>query len=313
MEKVLVTGGAGFIGSHVSQELSRRGYSVVVLDDLSTGNVGNLAGIDNIDFVQASISDSEMVSRMAAGCDYAVHLAAIASVPRCEADPVSAYATNVEGSRCVLESCIDAGVRKVVVASSSAVYGNTSEVPIAETQTLDPISVYAKHKVELELLCAGAGSRGLGTIVFRFFNVYGTRQSPDSDYAAVIPKFIQRVLQGDVPTIYGDGTTTRDFVNVRDIAKVTVDSLSSPVQSGVFNIGSGRQISLNDLIDALSRICSFRIFPNYSGFRKGDVLHSCSDISLSRRELGFRPSIPLDEGLRELAEEYIEKQTRFSV
>ncbi|MCK9526935.1 MAG: SDR family oxidoreductase [Limnochordia bacterium] len=306
--KVLVIGGAGFIGSHLTEELLGMGYQVLVVDDLSTGNLANLKHLSsdsNLEVLCFSVNDACRLQEACKGASYVFHQAAIPSVPRSVADPVSTNYANITGTLNVLVAARDAGVKKVVYASSSSVYGDTPTLPKKEAMVPEPLSPYAVSKLAGEHYCAAfTASYGLQTACLRYFNVYGPRQAADSAYAAVIPKFIQLIKQGKPPQIFGDGTQTRDFTFVKDVVRANILA-SQSLQNGAYNIGTGSSISLNELAHALLKMIGYaKINPVYSKPRPGDVAHSLADISKAEQAFGYRPLYTLSEGLKITVEEY---------
>ena len=300
--KALVTGGAGFIGSHIAQELVARSYDVIVIDDLSTGKIDNIEELISkaeIEFVLGNVTDLSLLKRISENVDYIFHEAAIASVPRSIDNPLVSHVVNVTGTLNVLMAAAGNHVKKVIYASSCAIYGNNSVVPNREDIAPDPQSPYAVTKLAAEYYCDVFNRvYGLPTICLRYFNVYGSRQDHNSQYAAVIPKFIQRILDGKSPVIYGDGEQSRDFVFVKDIVEANLLAAESEFR-GVFNIGTGESYSLNQLADILARIKGSTIRPIYEAPRVGDVRHSVADISKAKM-LDFNPKYKLESGLRQI-------------
>ena len=297
MAKVLVTGGAGFIGSHLAHSLLDRGDRVRVLDNLSTGSKTNLAGLE-VDFIEGDIRDAAVVKEIIKDVDFIVHLAAFISVAGSMENPLACYATNLNGSLNVLMQASQAGVRRVVLASSAAVYGE-SESPVDENHPPNPLSPYAASKLAMEQAAKlFSQSFNLETVCLRFFNAYGPRQSPDSPYAAAIPKFIQVMSDGEPVTIHGDGRQTRDFVYVGDIVNAMLLAADGDSIDGrVFNIAGGNSVSINKLVETLQRFFPETPDPVFGPPRQGDLLFSEADISLAERALGYRPHIDLQEGL----------------
>ena len=297
MAKVLVTGGAGFIGSHLVHGLLDRGDRVRVLDNLSTGSKANLAGLD-VEFIEGDIRDAAVVQESIKDVNVVFHLAAFISVPGSMEDPLTCYAANLNGSLNVLMQASQVGVRRIVLASSAAVYGESNS-PVAENHPLSPQSPYAASKLAMEQAAKlFSQSFSLETVCLRFFNAYGPRQSPDSPYAAAIPKFIQVMLAGEPVTIHGDGRQTRDFVYVRDIVNAMLLSADGDSIDGrVFNIAGGNSVPINDLVEILQRFFPETHDPVFGPPRQGDLLFSEADISLAKRALGYRPRIDLQEGL----------------
>lgn len=297
----MVTGGAGFISSHLTEELVKQGYHVVILDDLSTGKMENIEPLlnkENMEFVQGSITNLSLLQRLFQGVDYVFHQAAIPSVPRSIKQPQASHEVNITGTLNVLLAARDCDVKKVVYASSSSVYGDTPTLPKKEDMSPNPQSPYAVTKLAGEYYCHVFHQiYNLPTICLRYFNVYGPRQDPDSQYATVIPLFITRVLQGKPPIIYGDGEQTRDFTFVKDVIKANILAAESDT-SGVFNIGRGEKVTINNLARTITSIIGKDLRPEYQPSRPGDVKHSLADISRART-IGFEPQYSLDKGLRE--------------
>jgi UDP-glucose 4-epimerase len=297
---VLVTGGAGFIGSHAVEALLAAGQNVRVLDNFSTGRRENLAGFSGtLQVVEGDVREPETVAAAVRGCDRVLHLAAIASVTRSFDDPAATEAVNVGGTANVLAAARDAGVRKVVFASSCAVYGATSELPIAESASTHPESPYARSKLRAEALCLDAcAADGLDVGVLRFFNVYGPRQDPSSDYSGVIAIFMDRLEQGLPCTIYGDGQQTRDFVFVADVIAGCRAALGGRVLHAVpINIGTGVETSLRDLLTALAEASGREPAVHYATARDGDVTRSCAICRRAAELLSFRSSVSFARGI----------------
>ena len=294
---VLVTGGAGFIGSHIVDALLAQGETVRVLDNFSTGNRSNLDGVD-IEVINGDICNDKTVRRVLSGITHVIHQAAFVSVPGSIADPLACNEVNVTGTLNVLTASRDLGVRRVVFASSTAVYGEASG-PLRESSTLGPLSPYGVSKLAAERYCAAfTTSYGLETFALRYFNVFGPRQSPDSDYAAAIPRFISAIITGQPIMIYGDGEQTRDFVYVQNVAQANVLALTAPRAEGrVFNIGSGSSISINQLAATLRQLSARDIDVQYAAPRAGDIRHSRADIAQALADLGYAPQVDLEAGL----------------
>ena len=297
MAKVLVTGGAGFIGSHLVHGLLDRGDRVRVLDNLSTGSKANLAGLD-IDFIEGDIRDAAVAQESIKNVDAVFHLAAFISVAGSMEDPLACYDANLNGSLNVLMQASQAGVQRVVLASSAAVYGESERI-VAENDPLNPLSPYAASKLAMEQTAKlFTQSFSLETVCLRFFNAYGPRQSPDSPYAAAIPKFIQVMLAGEPATIHGDGHQTRDFVYVGDIVEaMLLGADGDSIDGRVFNIAGGKSVPINELVEILQRFFPETPDPVFAPPRQGDLRFSEADISLAERSLGYRPRIDLQEGL----------------
>jgi nucleoside-diphosphate-sugar epimerase len=305
--KVLVTGGAGFIGSHLAERLLREGYGIRVLDNFSTGHRANIAGFaDDIELVEGDIQSYERAHTAVRGCELVVHEAALPSVPRSVQDPLTSNASNVIGTLNVLLAARDSDVRRVVYASSSSVYGATGALPKSEDLPVAPISPYAVAKLAGEGYCRSFWTvYGLETVALRYFNVFGERQDPLSQYAAVIPSFIGALLSSERPVIYGSGEQTRDFTYVGNVVEGTMLALHAEGAPGkVFNIAAGEQTSVGRLLEELQSITGRHEQPRYEPARPGELTHSHADISRAEQELGYRPTVTLSEGLRRTAEHY---------
>jgi UDP-glucose 4-epimerase len=300
MRRVVVTGGAGFIGSHLADELAHRGCDVIILDDLSTGRLENIESLlahGGAQFVEGSIADLSLLHRILQGADVVFHQAAIASVPASIEQPIVSHEVNVTGTLNVLVAAKEAGVGKVVCASSSAVYGDTPAPSKREDMSPCPQSPYAVTKLVGEYYCGVFQELfGMPTVNLRYFNVYGKRQDPNSQYAAAIPKFVSRVLEGNPPIIYGDGEQSRDFVFVRDVVEANILAAGSSA-TGVFNIGTGTSITINDLVRLVVKIMDSALVPVYHETRPGEVKHSLADIS-NAKGFGYNPQYSLEEGLK---------------
>jgi nucleoside-diphosphate-sugar epimerase len=298
--RALVTGGGGFIGSHLVDALLARGTSTRVLDNFATGRRANLAHVaDDIELIEGDIQSYERVSKAVKDCDVVLHQAALPSVPRSIQDPLTSNATNVIGTLNVLLAARDHGVRRVIYASSSSVYGSTSELPKHEALAAVPISPYATAKLAGENYARSFYRvYGLETVALRYFNVFGPRQDPESEYAAVIPRFIKRLAAGQAPVIYGDGEQSRDFTYVENVVQANLLAAEGHGAPGhVYNVACGEQIRLSALLAALTEIVGSAINPTFAGSRPGDVEHSVADISIAREELGYEPVVRLREGL----------------
>lgn len=301
-QRVLVTGGAGFIGSHLVDALLVRGASVVVIDDLSTGSVANLEGRD-VAFHEASILDDDVLTNSLAGCRYVFHEAALVSVPQSIEEPERCHAVNVTGTLRVLLRARDAGVDRVVLASSCALYGLEPRLPSTETDPVDTLSPYAASKAAMEMIASTVSrSYGLSTACLRYFNVFGPRQDPLSPYAAAVAAFARCALDGTPPRVDGDGRQTRDFVPVASIvdANLRAATASAALSGEVFNVGTGTRTSLLDLLEALRRLTGNAIEPRFAADRAGDVRDSVADITRARDVLGYAPTVSLEDGLREM-------------
>lgn len=301
MSKYLVTGGAGFIGSHLTRELVVRGHEVVVLDNLSTGRKENLADVlDQITLVEGSITDLDTVLECCRGVDCVFHQAALPSVPRSVKDPLMSDEHNVGGTLRVFWGAHQSGVRRVVFAASSSVYGDTEELPKHEGMQPRPMSPYAVNKRVGELYGAVFNNLyGLSTIGLRYFNVFGPRQDPESQYAAVVPKFITRFLDGVPPIIHGDGLQSRDFTFVQNVVEANIAACAARPEAGgrSYNVALGGRITVKDLCLKIRDLVGSTIEPEFDASRPGDVRHSQASIELAREYLGYTGSISLDEGL----------------
>lgn len=299
----LVTGGAGFIGSHLVDALLARGERVRVFDNFSSGKRANIAhALDRIELVEGDLRDADAVARAVDGVELIFHQAAVASVPRSIADPATTMAANVTGTLNLLLAARDAGARRVVFASSSSVYGNTPTLPKVESMKPEPLSPYAISKLSGEQLCGVFASvYGLETVALRYFNVFGPRQDPESQYAAVIPRFLAALRSGNQPVIYGDGEQSRDFTSIENVVAANLRAASSPAAAGrVFNIASGRAISVNAMLAALARLVGVEASPRHEPPRAGDVRDSLADIGAARAALGYEPHVSFVEGLERL-------------
>ena len=297
--KVVITGGCGFIGSNIAEELIKKHY-VVVIDDLSTGRIENIRSLqdkENFEFVRGNITDLDLLKQIFEDVDCIFHQAAIPSVQRSVENPLDTNEANIKGTLNVLIAARDCGVKKVVYASSSSVYGDTPELPKKENMRPNPQSPYAVSKLTGEYYCkVFSDIYGIKTICLRYFNVYGPKQDPTSEYAAVIPRFINRVLNNQPPIIFGDGNQTRDFTFVKDVVKANILAMEKNVE-GVFNIAYGQQISINELANKIMEIVGVKLNPVYDKPRPGDIRNSLADISLAKQKLGYMPEYSLEKGL----------------
>jgi UDP-glucose 4-epimerase len=305
MSKVLVTGGAGFIGSNLVRGLLEGGNDVRVLDNFSTGNRGNLAGLD-IEIVEGELRSYERVHNAVRGVELVYHLGALGSVPRSVQDPLTSSAVNVEGTLNVLLAARDEGVRRVVFSSSSSVYGSSGELPRTEAMAPDPISPYGVAKLAAERYCVSFSRvyHGFETVVLRYFNVFGPRQSPFSQYAAVVPLFVTAVRDGRPVTIFGDGEQSRDFTYVANVVDATIRAGAAEGASGqIFNVAAGSPGTVNQLAELVGRILDRPVEKEYRDPRPGDVRNSWADVRLAERVLGYEPTVDLEEGLRRTVEQ----------
>jgi UDP-glucose 4-epimerase len=302
MKKTVVTGGAGFIGSHLAEELAQRDYSLTIIDDLSTGKRENLSSIidkPNVKFIQGSITDLPLLQKLFQNVDYVFHLAAIASVPRSVAFPQLSHEVNVTGTLNVLIAARDSKVKRVVNASSCAIYGDAPGLPKKEDMPVNPLSPYAVTKLAAEQYCQIFQKvYQLPAVSLRFFNIFGPRQNPESDYAAAIPKFIKIAASGKPLDIYGDGKATRDFTYVKDAVSAYLLAAESDV-TGIYNIGYGKAVSVNELVKLICRLVGNNTKPVYDPPRAGDILHSLADASRAKA-FGYRPKYTLEEGIKEM-------------
>jgi nucleoside-diphosphate-sugar epimerase len=299
--RYLVTGGAGFIGSNIVDELVRRGQEVIVLDDLSSGNEKNLAAVRNkIDFRAGSVADLKDVQAACRGVEYVIHLAARTSVPRSVQDPLETNRVNIDGTLNALVASRDAKVRRFVFAASSSAYGETPELPKLESMQPRPISPYGVTKYVGELYAQVFGRvYGLENASIRYFNVFGPRQDPTSQYSGVLSRFMLALLEGHPPVIYGDGEQSRDFTFIENVVDETLRACEAPGASGmIFNGGTGARITLNQVLQLLGRITAKKIQARYDSPRTGDIRDSQADITLARKVLGYEPSVHFEEGLR---------------
>src|SRR5690348_14697222 len=297
MSHYLVTGGAGFIGSHLSEELLRRGHQVRVADDLSTGKRGNLQ--KGVEFVEGDLADLATARRVVEGCHYVLHQAAIPSVPRSVKDPVTSNRANIDASLNILVAARDGGVKRLVYAGSSSAYGDTDVLPKREDMPTRPLSPYALQKLVVEQYCQMfTRLYGFETVTIRYFNVFGPRQDPGSPYSGVISLFSTALLDGAQPVIYGDGEQTRDFTYVANVVDGVLRACEAPGAAGeVINVACGIRISLNELLRVMNRIIGSNIQAIYREPRAGDVRDSQADITKAKTILGYAPSVALEEGL----------------
>lgn len=312
METVLITGGAGFIGSNLAIELVNKGYSVKILDNLMTGKISNIEPIlKNITFIKGDIRNLDLLKEAINDVDYIIHEAAQPSLAKSLADPVLTNEINIDGTLNVLLAAKNSKVKRVVYASSAAVYGDIAKLPIVETSELKPISPYAATKLAAENYClVFARVFDLKTVCLRYFNVFGPNQDIKSEYATVIPKFINTMLRNQQPTIFGDGKQTRDFVYVKNVVEASILAMEKKKAVGeVFNIASGRKTNLNELVEKINEILDKNIEPTYTKPRQGDIKHSVADIKKAEKLLGYKVKCSLDKGLSESIEFFRNKNS----
>ncbi len=298
MAHFLVTGGAGFIGSHLAETLVARGHRVRVVDSLITGKRENLAHIPSVEFLEGDLADLEVARRAVSGVQVVLHEAAIPSVPRSVQDPITSNRANIDATLNVLVAARDAGVQRVVYAGSSSAYGNTPVLPKHEAMPTNPLSPYALQKlVGEQYMQLFTKLYGLETVTIRYFNVFGPRQDPSSAYSGVISVFISALVDGRRPAIYGDGEQTRDFTYVANVVDGVLRACEAPVSGEVINVATGGRISLNQLFLAVRDLVGSSLEPTYADPRAGDVQDSQADISKARQLLGYTPTVPFEQGL----------------
>jgi nucleoside-diphosphate-sugar epimerase len=307
MAKYLVTGGAGFIGSHISEALVKRGQEVTVFDNLSTGRRENMASFESgVNFVEGDVRDEAAVARAVAGADYVIHQAALASVPRSIDNPTASQQVNTQGTLNVLIAARDAGAKRVVYASSSSVYGDSEVLPKVETMAPSPKSPYAAAKLGGEQYCVIFSEvYGLPTTSLRYFNVFGPRQDPKSQYAAVIPIFTTALIANESPTIFGDGEQSRDFTYIDNVVAANLMACEEEDPAGkVYNIACGDRFTLNELYTRLKEITGATVDPEYAQPRSGDVKHSQADIGRIQKALNFEVLVGFEDGLARTVDWY---------
>ena len=312
MALYLITGIGGFIGSSLARALLTQGEQVRGVDNFSTGNKENIAEISNqIDFREADIVDLDAMRKACAGVDFVLHQAAIPSVPKSVVDPLGSNRANIDGTVNVLVAARDAKVKRVVYAASSSAYGDTPTLPKHEAMTADPISPYAVAKLASEhYMISFYRCYGLETVALRYFNIFGPRQDPSSPYSGVLAKFITQMLRGQQPTIFGDGEQSRDFTYIDNAVEANLLACKAPaakVVGHVFNVATGRRVTLNETFKALQALTSYRGQPNYGPERGGDIKHSLADISKAEAALGYQPKVHFEEGLRRTVQWYREQ------
>ena len=306
MSSYLVTGGAGFIGSHLAEELLRRGERVRIVDSFITGKRENLAHLSKAEFIEGDLADLSVAKAAVAGMDYVLHQAAIPSVPRSVEDPITSNRANIDSTLNVLVAARDAKVKRIVYAGSSSAYGNTPTLPKQEDMPNNPLSPYALQKlVGEQYLQMFTHLYGLETVTTRYFNVFGPRQDPSSPYSGVISVFSKALLENRSPTIYGDGEQTRDFTYIENVVDGVLRACTARNVSGsVINVATGARISLNQLLRTLRDLIGGSVNANYGPLRSGDVKDSQADISRARKLLGYEPLVSFEEGLRRTVEWY---------
>lgn len=308
-ERILITGGAGFIGSHLAEDFVKNGYPVKIIDDFSAGNVNNILGLfnyKNFKMIRGSITEEELIAKATTNVDVIFHLAAQIHVDRSIIEPRHTFEVNTLGTLNILDAALENDIKLVVYASTSEAYGSAKRVPMDEDHPLNPASPYAASKAAADRLCFSYyNTYKLPVVIVRCFNTYGPRQK-DSGYAAVIPNFISRALQGSPPVIYGDGTQTRDYMYVKDAVnayKLILESYENILGKAI-NFGTGKEISINELAQTILRLCGMKAEPIHAAPRAGEVKRLCADISLAREQLGFKPKYSIDQGLKEFVQWY---------
>ena len=306
MAQYLVTGGAGFIGSHLCEELARRGETVRVVDSLITGKRANLAHVPGVEFIEGDLADVAVATRAVRGVDYVLHQAALPSVPRSVEDPITSNRANIDASLNLLVAARDAGVKRVVYAGSSSAYGNSATMPKVETMPTAPLSPYALQKLVAEQYCQMfTRLYGLETVTIRYFNVFGPRQAPSSPYSGVISLFIKALFENQRPKIYGDGEHTRDFTYVANVVDGVLRACHAKDASGeVINVATNGRVSLNQLFTTLRTLIGANVEPIYDKPRAGDVKDSQADIDKAARLLGYKPLVTFEQGLKNTVDWY---------
>jgi nucleoside-diphosphate-sugar epimerase len=307
MAVYVVTGGAGFIGSHIVEELLRRNETVRVIDNFSTGKWDNVEPFEGgAEIIEADIAEGKNLSGFLKGADYVIHQAAIPSVPKSILDPVRSHHANVNGTLQLLNASREANVKRIVYASSSSVYGDSPTLPKHEGMMPNPLSPYGAQKLFAEIYCqVFSRAYGLETVSLRYFNVFGPRQDSTSQYSGVLALFIPAVLQNKRPTIYGDGLQSRDFTYVQNVVEANLQACAVPVVAGqVFNVACGDRITVNSMLQQINKITGKDIVPIYADPRPGDIKHSQADITRAKEHLGYQPKVSFEEGLRNTIEWY---------
>jgi len=308
--KILVTGGAGFIGSNLVGGLLKRNYTVRIMDNFSTGKRENIKDfIKDIELIEGDIRDYYTVEKVVKGIDVILHQAALPSVPRSIQNPITTNEVNVGGTLNILDAAKESNVQRIIFASSSSVYGDNNKLPKKEDMKPSPLSPYAVSKLTCEYYLSVFNKLyGIETISLRYFNVFGPRQDPNSQYSAVIPRFIKAFLKNQQPVIFGDGNQTRDFTYVENVINANLLSISSNSDTPlILNCATSCQISLNDIIKLLNKILNKSIEPKYENERKGDVKHSFASIDLIKSKIGYKPLVNFEEGLKKTIEHYLEE------
>ena len=311
MKRYLVTGGAGFIGSHIAEELMERGHKVRIVDNFLTGKRENIASfLDKIELIKGDIRDFNLCKRASDGVDFVLHQAALPSVPRSIEDPLMTNEINVKGTLNLLLASRDAGVKKFVFASSSSVYGDDQRLPKKEGEEGAPLSPYAISKLVGEMYCRVFSQLySLSTVCLRYFNIFGPRQDPYSQYSAVIPNFINKMVKGESPTIFGDGEQSRDFTYVANVVEANKLAVEAKDVSGeILNIACGERTTVNSLVVEINQILKKDIKAIYDKLRPGDVMHSYADISEAENVLKYKPLVSFTEGLKRTIHKYMDKE-----
>lgn len=305
----LVTGGAGFIGSHLVHGLVERGHRVRVLDDFSSGKRANLEGVGTrIELIEGTMVDAATCRKSCEGVRFVLHQGAVPSVPKSIEDPVTSHRANVDGTFNMLLAARDTGVKRFIYAASSSAYGDSAKLPKVETILADPMSPYGAQKLMGEHYCRVFYlCYGLETLSIRYFNVFGPRQDPTSQYAAAIPAFVSAILRDEPPTVYGDGEQSRDFTYIDNVVEANLLAAKAPKTQGeAINVACGERVTVNQIIARINELLGKHVRPNYVDPRPGDIKHSWADISLAERLIGYRPVVTFDEGLRRAIEWYKE-------
>lgn len=313
MAVYVVTGGGGFIGSHIVEELLRRHQTVKIIDNFSTGRRANIKSFErDVEVIEADIAEAPDLVRYIRGADYVIHQAAIPSVPKSIVDPVSSHHANVNGTLRLLLACREADVGRVVYASSSSLYGDSPTLPKHEEMMPNPLSPYGAQKLFGEFYCqVFTKTYGLETVSLRYFNVFGPRQDPSSQYSGVLSLFITAVLEGRRPTIYGDGLQSRDFTYVQNVVDGNLLACTAPGVAGeTFNVACGDRISVNSTLQLINKITGKDVAPIYTEPRAGDIKHSQADIRKAEKKLGYKPKISFEEGLRRTIDWYRENNSQ---